>query len=231
MNPIDTTAPAGAFPPADTGTTAQDTGSQIMGRDDFLRLLVTQLNNQDPLNPMNGQEFAAQLAQFSSVEQLLNINESLTAQGEMTGLLAQNINNGVATGLIGKEVVALGDQIGLSGSGTVPISFELPNAASDVTVTIQDASGNLVRTINLGSKGAGEHEVEWDGEATAGGRLPEGVYSLAINGTDADGNTVTAETAMRGTVDRVSFGPEGILLWMGDVSVTLSAVKSVQQQD
>lgn len=93
----------------------QAAASAVMGKDDFLRLLVTQLGNQDPLNPMDGQEFAAQLAQFSSVEQLLNISDVLAQNGEMNGLLAQSINSGVASGLIGKTVQASGNAISWDG--------------------------------------------------------------------------------------------------------------------
>jgi flagellar basal-body rod modification protein FlgD len=199
-----------------------------MGKDDFLKLLVTQLSNQDPLNPMDGQQFAAQLAQFSSVEQLLNLNESMAAQAEMTGLLSQNMNNGVATGLIGKQIVASGDQIGLSDSGAVPLGFEFGDAANGVTVTIKDASGNVVRAIELGSSAAGSHEISWDGTGESGSRLPEGVYSFDVQGKDADGNGITAAPIMKGTIDRVSFGADGILLWMGNAAVSLAAVQSVQ---
>jgi flagellar basal-body rod modification protein FlgD len=200
-----------------------------MGKDDFLQLLVTQLSNQDPLNPMDGQQFAAQLAQFSSVEQLINLNDSMSAQAEMTGLLSQNMNNGVATGLIGKQIVASGNQVGLGESGTAPVGFELDSAANDITIAIKDASGIVVRTIQMGSTKAGTHEVPWDGRGDGGSRLPEGVYSFEVTGKDADGKAVTAAPIMKGTIDRVSFGADGILLWMGNTAVGLSAVQSVQQ--
>ncbi len=199
-----------------------------MGKDDFLKLLVTQLSNQDPLNPMDGQQFAAQLAQFSSVEQLLNINESMAAQAELTGLLSQSMSNSIATGLIGKQIVSSGNQIGLSDSGATPVGFKLDAAADGVTITIKDAADKVVRTIKLGSMNSGIHEISWDGKNDDGARLPEGVYAFEIQGNDADGNSVTASPIMKGTVDRVSFGAEGVLLWMGGVSVSLAAVQSVQ---
>jgi len=199
-----------------------------MGKDDFLKLLVTQLSNQDPLNPMDGQQFAAQLAQFSSVEQLLNINESMAAQAELTGLLSQSMSNSIATGLIGKQIVSSGNQIGLSDSGATPVGFKLDAAADGVTITIKDAADKVVRTIKLGSMNSGMHEISWDGKNDDGARLPEGVYAFEIQGNDADGNSVTASPIMKGTVDRVSFGAEGVLLWMGGVSVSLAAVQSVQ---
>ena len=199
-----------------------------MGKDDFLKLLVTQLSNQDPLNPMDGQQFAAQLAQFSSVEQLLNINESMAAQAELTGLLSQSMSNSIATGLIGKQIVSSGNQIGLSDSGATPVGFKLDAAADGVTITIKDAADKVVRTIKLGSMNSGIHEISWDGKSDDGARLPEGVYAFEIQGNDADGNSVTASPIMKGTVDRVSFGAEGVLLWMGGVSVSLAAVQSVQ---
>lgn len=227
MSTIDTTAPSPTTHVA--GSRLTDAGSAVMGKDDFLKLLVTQLSNQDPLNPMDGQQFAAQLAQFSSVEQLLNLNESMAAQAEMTGLLSQNMNNGVATGLIGKEIVALGNQIGLGESGSVPVRFELDSAADDVTITIKDPTGSVVRTLELGSTAAGIHEISWDGKGTGGSRLTEGVYTFGVEGNDPEGNSINAAPIMKGTIDRVSFGADGILLWMGGTAVSLSTVQSVQQ--
>ena len=209
--------------------TATATGGQALGKEEFLRLLVTQLSNQDPMNPMQGQEFAAQLAQFSSVEQLININESVSAQGEMQQLLSQGINSGVAAGLIGKQVEAAGNQVGWQGEGEVPLQFELATAAPSATLTLRDAAGNVAHTLELKNLKAGRHAIEWNGENDGGARLPQGVYSFEVNAVDTDGNPVAAAPSTRGRVDRVSFGQDGIRLWLGDVSIPMSAVQSVEQ--
>ena len=205
-----------------------DTGSTVMGKDDFLKLLVTQLGNQDPLNPMDGQQFAAQLAQFSSVEQLLNISEGIASQQGLQELQAQSTSNSIATGLIGRNVEASGNKVSLRRPEDAVFTFDLPTAGQNVSVTVRDAAGQVVCTLPLDQKNAGRHEVAWDGEDAAGSRLPDGVYSFEVAGKDASGAPVQASARMRGLVERVSFGPEGALLWMNGISVPLSAVRSVE---
>lgn len=212
--------------PSDAAAT-KAAGSQEMGKEEFLRLLVTQLSNQDPLNPMEGQEFAAQLAQFTSVEQLVNIGKSLDVQGEMQGLLAQGINSGVAAGLIGKEVVGGTDTFTLGEAGDVPLGFTLGGAATNVTVTVRNAAGEVVRTIEEGSFAGGEHTVSWNGTGDDGERLGEGLYTFEVTATDANEASVEASPLVRGRVDRVSFGADGIRLWLGGSSMPLSTVRSV----
>ena len=138
-------------------------GNDIMGQDDFLLLLVTQLSNQDPLNPMDGQEFAAQLAQFSSLEQLINLNEGVGHNAQLSSLLAQGVNSGVAAGLIGQEIEANGNGIEFNGSD-VPLFYELGDDAANVTIEIKDELGAVVRTIELTDVTEGEHELVWDGK-------------------------------------------------------------------
>ncbi|MEX1055960.1 MAG: flagellar hook capping FlgD N-terminal domain-containing protein, partial [Rhodothermales bacterium] len=140
ISPFEFGAPS-SIPP---GTTPESSGSAL-GKNEFLRLLVAQISNQDPLNPMQGHEFAAQLAQFSSVEQLMNIGDVLTKNGELNGLLAQSVNSGVASGLIGKSIETKGNQINWSGEGVSELNFKLADSAQSVTVTIRDKVGNVIR--------------------------------------------------------------------------------------
>jgi flagellar basal-body rod modification protein FlgD len=216
-----------ATSPAIEKTKTKENGSSTLGKDEFLRLLVAQLSNQDPLNPMDGQEFAAQLAQFSSVEQLININETLGIQGSMQQLLAQSISNSSAAGLIGKMIEAEGSKVAVGAEGDVPIRFELADAASEVKITIEDGAGTVVRTIDLQNLGKGEQSFTWDGMKSTGGRVPSGNYVIKITATGTDGKSIDATTIARGRVDRVSFGQDGATLWIGDVSVPLSSVRSV----
>ena len=128
-----------------------------LGRDEFLQLLVTQLSNQDPLNPMDGQEFAAQLAQFSSLEQLISINETMIQSGEINGLLAQSVNSGVAADLIGKTIEAEGNEFHFNGEDATTLRFELGSAASEVQVEVYNPAGQLIRTESLSNLDSGEH--------------------------------------------------------------------------
>jgi flagellar basal-body rod modification protein FlgD len=198
-----------------------------MGREDFLLLLVTQLSNQDPLNPMDGQEFAAQLAQFSSLEQLINLNDGMTAAAELNGLLAQSINSGVAAGLIGKQIEAIGNEFRFDGQTAQTVHFELDRAAGAVTVEVFDEAGRKVRTLDGGALGKGEQHLNWDGTGDDGAALPAGTYTFEVRATDGAGATVAVTPLMRGTVDRVTFSQGGILLWIGDESVAMGNVRSV----
>ncbi|MEZ4702890.1 MAG: flagellar hook capping FlgD N-terminal domain-containing protein [Rhodothermales bacterium] len=215
-----------------TSSQAQQTplggvANQTMGRDDFLLLLVTQLSNQDPLNPMDGQQFAAQLAQFSSLEQLINLNDGMAQSAQLNGLLAQSINSGVAAGLIGKDVEAVGNQLRFDGTEGTTMHYELDHAAASVSIDVFDEAGRKVRTIEAGGQGKGERSANWDGKGEDGADLPAGTYTFKVNATDAAGNTVNATHLMRGNVDRVSFSQDGILLWIGDQSIPMGNVRSV----
>ena len=160
---------------------------QVMGKDDFLRMLVTQLNNQDPLNPMESQEFAAQLAQFSSLEQLSQINDNLDLSLQSDLLLSQSIANNMAVGLIGREVLALGNSL----NGTESeISFQLSGEATAVTIEIRDTDNNLVRTLEGTDLAAGNQTLEWDQRDQQGVRVSEGEYTFTVTATDISGGLV-----------------------------------------
>lgn len=214
-----------------TGDSAASLGSlsqtSELGQEDFLLLLVTQLSNQDPLNPMDGQEFAAQLAQFSSLEQLITIGDTLDQSNAVNGLLAQSMNSGVAAGLIGKEIEAEGVDLFVSEGKPSEISFELGEAATSLTVDIKNEAGQVIRTVDLGQRGKGEHAFSWDGKDTDGNEVANGKYSVEIHAADAAGNEVGSRTFMKGIVDKITFGPEGILVWVGQTSIALGNVRSV----
>lgn len=227
MDPIFSPFDIGATTPSATDR-SKNVGDGAMGKDEFLRLLVSQLSNQDPLNPMDGQQFAAQLAQFTSVEQLMNISDTLAGNGEMNGLLAQSINSGVAAGLIGKTVQASGDQISLTGDEPAGLGFRLDKAADSTKLTIRSEAGTVVREIDLNGRTSGDHQYEWDGLGNDGERLPNGSYTFEITATDAAGDDVQVQTFFKGKVDRITFGQDGIMLWIGKARVPMADVESVE---
>ncbi|HLA40506.1 MAG TPA: flagellar hook assembly protein FlgD, partial [Candidatus Glassbacteria bacterium] len=145
-----------------SGVGGVENRAQLM-KDDFLKLLVTQLQYQDPLNPASNQEFAAQLAQFSSLEQLTEMNKSLSKGLDSDAVLANTINNSLATGFLGKEVHAVGDVINLEQGKNAMIRFSQAAASVDTIVNIYTPQGALVRTIELGGVPAGGSQTEWDG--------------------------------------------------------------------
>jgi flagellar basal-body rod modification protein FlgD len=179
----------------------QEAPSAELGKDEFLRLLTTQMQYQDPLSPMDSQAFVAQLAQFSSVEQLQALSGKLD-----TLLLAQASANQMNTAaLVGKEVLFRADRIGLA-AGT-PSKFEvtLSGASDETAAIIADASGRVVRTLQLGPRAAGTSAVSWDGLDEAGVPLPSGEYVLTVAGTRKDGAEVQADASVRGAVTGVTF--------------------------
>lgn len=242
---VQTIPPTGSSASGSSAAQGALTGGQALDQEAFLKMLVTQLSNQDPLNPLQGHEFAAQLAQFTSVEQLLSLNQtlagqgdmfamlaetmgdSLTAQGEMLGLLMDSMNRSSATSLIGMSVDVPGQTVVWDGAGPAAVTFELGDAAASTQINIQDADGNVVRTLTLDEAEAGLQEIAWDGMDANGQPVPEGAYTFEVLAFDADGRPVDALPVMRGTVDRVSFGPEGVFVWVNGQPIAYNDIRSI----
>jgi flagellar basal-body rod modification protein FlgD len=166
-----------------------------LGKDDFLKMLVAQLQNQDPLNPLDGADFTAQLAQFSSLEQLSNMNTQL----EVLNFYQSSLNNAQSVNLIGKEVTARGDGIKVEGT-SADLPYNLSEVASNVTIKIYDEDANLVDTIELGSQQEGENSVTWDCSDVA-----QGDYTFEISAIDANGDEIPVYTIITGQVTGVTF--------------------------
>ena len=156
--------------------------NSAMGKEDFLTLMVEQLKNQDPMNPADATEFTAQLAQFSSLEQLFNINSSLEEMGSSTAEM-QRLS---ALSMIGTEVVSKGSEFTLKGD-PVKLGYNMDEAAEQGVLYIRDSAGNTVAAKPLAEMSEGQHMLEWDGVGDSGNQLPQGKYSVAIsafNGED-----------------------------------------------
>ncbi len=167
----------------------------------FLQLLVAQLQHQDPTQPLQGTEFVTQLAQFSLVEQ------SVTQSQQLTNLTAQvtGLSNDQTTNLVGQTVTVGGNQIAFNGTSASAANVTLSGAASQVSATITDASGNVVRQLNLGAHGAGAMTIPWDGHNNSGGLVPQGTYTINVTATNASGNPVSVSQDVTGVVKSVSF--------------------------
>jgi flagellar basal-body rod modification protein FlgD len=198
-------------------------GQANLGSQDFMRLLVTQLQNQDPLEPQKGTEFTAQLAQFSSLEQLVNVNSMLAQLASLQAAVA----NTQAAGFIGQEVTAAGDEIAVSEGQASGAEFRLDHAADDVKITIRDGAGSVVRVIDLGGADAGTHAVEWDGLNTAGSPVPDGTYHMEIEAVSG-GDQITALPLVRGIVDGIDFDQEGTFLLINGRRVALGDILGVR---
>jgi len=198
--------------------------SMGMNKDDFLKLFITQLQNQDPLNPMDSTEYISQLAQLSQVEQAYNTNSNLqsiiNALGDSSALSAVSY--------VGKEVTAAGSQVSLKEGAGADVTFSVPKAADQVTVNIMNANGEVVRTLTGGVTAAGESTLAWDGKNSSGTQLPSGAYTVAVTGTDAAGNNFACSPFIRGTVDGISFAGSSPRMVIGGLEVPFSDLLRVK---
>ena len=209
---------------ASTTSSAEDGGT--LGQQEFLQLLVTQLQNQDPMNPQDGAEFASQLAQFNSVEQLIQVNSGLSDLQFSQDLMNASIANSMAASLTGKDVRALSDQIHLNSDGEAQVNFELYNSAADVEITIYTEGGAEVRKVNLANFPSGDNSWAWDGLDNNGDRLGEGTYTIEISASNGD-DGVGVLTFLEGTADKVRYSSDGVYLSVNGIEVAIGDVEEV----
>lgn len=219
LSTIGSTGPATA-PKSDSAT-----GSSKLGKDEFLKLLMAQLGNQDPTSPTDNQAFVAQLAQFANVEQLQGLNSSLDSM-----LMAQASSSQMqAAALVGKQVQYSSDSASLTQGTPVTLSATLDSSAANTTVTIQNGAGQTVRTMQLGPKSAGALQVGWDGLDDHGKPLPSGSYKVAITASDVRGKSVGVNQLATGRVTGVSFTNGYPELLVGGERIKLSNVMEIDQ--
>jgi flagellar basal-body rod modification protein FlgD len=193
-----------------------------MGKDQFLKLLVAQLQHQDPMNPMQGDQMAAQLAQFSSLEQLQQINTTLSSQATASGGLIGAIQANAAISTIGHTVVAAGDQVQIGGTnGSTTVTANIASPGSTATLHIYNASGVEVGKRDLGPVKSGKQTFDI-GSASKG--LGDGTYTYGIDVKDAGGADVTVQTYSTGKVDGISSSPTGIVLTVGGMTIPYANV-------
>jgi flagellar basal-body rod modification protein FlgD len=192
-----------------------------LGKDEFLKLLTTQLQYQDPTQPMSNTEMVAQLAQFSALEQMTNVNDNLTTMitGQGTALETSAAN------LVGKTAVYSGEEVNLTQGSTATVSATLASAASNVTVVFQNSDGNTVRTIGEGACASGANTFTWDGLDDNGNELETGTYTVSVSATDSSGSSITVTQKTSATITGVVFNngtPEfiagGSTLQLSDIS-------------
>lgn len=202
-----------------------DSASEIA--DTFYKLLTTQIQYQDPLNPMENTEFTSQLAQLSSVEQLQGVNKNL---GYLQLYMA-SINNSQALSFIGKEVNAAGNTINYDGANKADAQYILNSDAARVVVNIYDANNSLVRTIHGEEQKQGTNTVAWDGRDSNGKQVASGDYTFKVLATDVEGNAVSSTTMMTGTVDGITF-EEGITyLTVGGQKIAIGDIITISEPE
>jgi flagellar basal-body rod modification protein FlgD len=198
----------------------QETGDTALGQDTFLRLLTTQLQNQDPTDPVSNEQFVAQLAQFSQLEQL----QSLNSQVELLYYVNTSMNNAAMTNLLGQTVVAVSDTFHYDGAGDQTVWYDAGGAATSATLDIYDEDGTLVWSGSMGALAEGEGSYSWDGRGLDGLPVAAGDYTFRITAYDANGNEVEVDGRIRGVVDEMSFDNgsatptvDGVTISMGDI--------------
>jgi flagellar basal-body rod modification protein FlgD len=209
-------------------TAASDSGALGRARlaenfDTFLALLTTQLKNQDPLSPLDSNQFTAQLVQMTGVEQQLLTNDLLKK-------LVSNTASGVATAvsLIGKEVRAVSSEAALAG-GKAEWTYTLDRAAADTRLEILDSKGRIVRAIAPTDNKAGEHTLVWDGKGEGGQTLPAGIYTLRVTATDSQGTPVGSAIFADGLVTGVEQANGQTLITVNGAKVLWDRVTTIRQ--
>lgn len=202
------------------------TGKTEMGQQQFLQLLIAQMRNQDPINPVEGTEFATQLAQFNSVEQLINVNKGIgTLQGSQD-MMSASLTNSMAATLTGKQIRAIGNQMSLGAEGNAEINFKLQSPAEETEIIIRDGSGTEIRRESMGSLSAGDGSWTWDGKNNSGERVGEGEYQVEVVANNGE-DTVNSLVFMEGVASKVRFGADGVYITVNNTEVPIGDVEEV----
>jgi flagellar basal-body rod modification protein FlgD len=208
-----------------TGATSATAPGGAMGKDQFMKLLIAQMQNQDPMNPMQGDQMAAQLAQFSTLEQMQQMNTTLTTQSGSQAALLGAIQTNAAMSTIGHNVLAIGDGVQVGGTGaSTQVTADIAANAVKATLNIYDANGKVVGTRDLGAISGGRQSFDL-GSALDG--VKAGNYTYGIAAQDGDGNAINATTYMSGKVDSVSSGANGLVLNLGALQIPYANVVTV----
>lgn len=196
-----------------------------LGKEDFLRLLVAQMEKQDPLNPQDATEFTAQLAQFSSLEQLININQGMRGLDTLGALNMMSM----ATGTIGKVAQVSGDRLTLVNGVATRVKVDLSRDSKITKMNIYDADGKLISVQDLGNRAGGTHEVQWNGLDNKGNPVPDGVYYFDFITADAAGEAVPYATEFKGIVTGVRFENGTTMLDIGGASYSMAEISGFRQ--
>jgi flagellar basal-body rod modification protein FlgD len=207
---------------ASSSTSTSALGSLTSNYSDFLSLLTTQLQNQDPTSPMDSSQFTTELVQFSGVEQQINTNTNLAQLVSLTQ--AGNISQ--ASSMLGATVSATSTQLPLQ-NGNAALSFTAPSAGP-VSIAITDADGDNLYDASVNAS-AGANNWTWNGTDSSGETLPDGAYNVAITRTAADGTAAAVPFTVTGTATSVDSQSNNLMLNLGAVSVPFTAITSVNR--
>ena len=206
-------------------TATKTNSGEALGKDAFLQLLVTQMKNQNPLDPQDNTAFVAQLAQFSSLESMQNLTstvDSIAANYQSSQALQ-------ASSLVGRSVIVNASSTVVDTAKGMTGTVVVPSSSSTTSIKISDAQGNVVRTIDLGTQPAGKPSFTWDGKNEAGEVAAAGAYSFVATGS-LDGTATALATSLPATVSSVTTGVNGAEMMLnlaGGQSIALSKVQTI----
>ncbi len=202
------------------------TGNNQLGKDAFMTLLLTQMKNQDPTNPLKSHEMAAQLAQFTQLEKLNNINEGIVSLRKDN----EPSHNFQALAFIGKTITTDNSKVSrLDADATHQVRFNLPADSQITKMAVKDAAGNVVRNLEFKNLKTGKNEVEWNGMTEEGAKAPVGEYTVAVTATGSNGRGLAVEMKTEGVISGVNFTPHGPQLMVGKQIVNMADVKSITE--
>jgi flagellar basal-body rod modification protein FlgD len=198
---------------------------------DFLAMLMVQLKNQDPSKPFDNQQFSAQLATFSQLEQLTDIRKLMEDQADIFALMAMSMENTSLPSMIGKYASATSDTLDIDGINPSEIGYKVNIPGTSGKATIYDSAGRVIRTIDLPTSKVttGEHTIEWDGKDNNGDRMLPGKYRVVVEATESDGSTTKLATQTVGKVEAVRYKSTGTVVVINGVEVSLSAINDIRE--
>lgn len=202
--------------------TAAPKKNDELGKDAFMTLLVEQLKNQDPLEPMDNSDFVAQLAQFSSLESLTNLQTSM--DGVTAGM--NKVSDYYTASLIGRTIKTEGDAFAYTGD-PVELGFAMEEAAASVTVSIVDPQGGLVNKVDLGARGPGYHSVGWDGLTGYGTEAAPGNYAFYVDALNADGEVIESSRFVNTRIHGVDYSSGDTRLMTDSGSIPAEGIKEI----
>ena len=203
-------------------TTEQDLGK----KDIFLKILVAQMQNQDPLKPQDAAQMSTQLAQFNMVEQQITTNELLKSM--QANSQSANTEMATASSYLGHQVTAEASSFTFDGSSPVELAANLQGDAATAEVQIVDSFGQTIRTIHSSSLPSGINKLSWDGKTDSGATAKPDNYIIRVAATDQNGQPVPANTSITGQVTAVRLTPEGVNIMIGDIPVNMASIKEIQ---
>ena len=202
-----------------------------LDKEDFLLLLVTQMQLQNPLDPLSNQDFAAQLANFSSLEQLTNLNRTMEASQLADLALTNSISNAMSASLIGKRVLAESDRFAHISPGIDQMQFTVTEPAESVRVRVVTELGNVVFEKDLGALPKGSHDFKWDGVDKNGNLVADGQYVFEVSATGSRGQDVTGKQLTAGKVTAVRFRDGRAFLLVNNVEIPINEIIEILAEE